>query len=132
MVFFSTKWVKCMQKLVFSESLSIFFEKSLVFEAKGCEMFEKVLIFQVFSKSRSIFVKNHLFLRKIVISRSWEKRETTNRQTDALMVWKGWLFWRGWGGGRWLWATNNFVVCRLHHCTYRSEEQEQNDRKLIT
>ena len=28
--------------------------------------------------------------------------------------------------------TNNFVLCWLHHCTYRSEEQVQNDHKLIT
>ena len=28
--------------------------------------------------------------------------------------------------------TNNFVLCWLHHCTYRSEEQVQNDRKFIT
>ena len=27
-------------------------------------------------------------------------------------------------------TTNNFVLCWLHHCTYRSEEQVQNDRKL--
>ena len=27
--------------------------------------------------------------------------------------------------------TNNFVLCWLHHCTYRSEEQVQNDDKFI-
>ena len=28
--------------------------------------------------------------------------------------------------------TNNFVLCWLHHCTYRSEKQVQDDRKFIT
>ena len=28
--------------------------------------------------------------------------------------------------------TNHFVLCVLHHCTYRSEEQVQNDHKFIT
>ena len=27
--------------------------------------------------------------------------------------------------------TNTFVLCWLHHCTYRSEEQVQNDRTVI-
>ena len=27
---------------------------------------------------------------------------------------------------------NNFVLCWLHHCTYSSEKQVQNDRKFIT
>ena len=30
------------------------------------------------------------------------------------------------------WRTNNFVLCWLHHCTYSSEKQVQNDRKFIT
>ena len=28
--------------------------------------------------------------------------------------------------------TNNFVLCWLHHCIYKSEEQMQNDHKFIT
>ena len=27
---------------------------------------------------------------------------------------------------------SNLVLCWLHHCTYRSEKQVQNDRKFIT
>ena len=30
------------------------------------------------------------------------------------------------------WMTNNFVFCWLPHCTYRSERQMRNDRKIIT
>ena len=30
------------------------------------------------------------------------------------------------------WTMSKFVLCWLHHCTYRSEEQVQNDRKFIT
>ena len=32
----------------------------------------------------------------------------------------------------WSWTMSNFVLCWLHHCTYRSEKQVQNDRKFIT
>ena len=30
------------------------------------------------------------------------------------------------------WTTNKFVLCWLHHGTYRSEKQVRNDRKFIT
>ena len=30
------------------------------------------------------------------------------------------------------WTTNKFVLCWLHHGTYRSEKQLRNDRKFIT
>ena len=30
------------------------------------------------------------------------------------------------------WTTNKFVLCWLHHSTYRSEKQVRNDRKFIT
>ena len=30
------------------------------------------------------------------------------------------------------WTTNKFVLCWLHHGTYRNEKQVRNDRKFVT
>ena len=48
------------------------------------------LFLRVFSKSRSIFVKNHGFLVETVISRVWENRGNTRTHppTHAFIVWE--------------------------------------------
>ena len=58
-------------------------------------MYENYCALQAFSKRRSIFVKNHRFFSKIVISRVWEKKR---EQPDSPMLAS--IAWEVGGGGR--------------------------------